>query len=158
MKILDQNGNELNEADLDLSAGRLEQDEIQIECPAVDAVEGSGHYETIAAYPNGGKDVKWTWDREPVEGVTAHTEPEAILRYILYTAEELKATQLAQYEAQYKAAGESLLDALDSILSCTSLTTFITTLATLRSTYSGALASRAELRASITALVNEIGG
>jgi hypothetical protein len=49
------------------------------------------HYETIAEYPNGGKDVKKIVDVEEVKAKDAWDEEIPIQKYILYTAEELEA-------------------------------------------------------------------
>ena len=59
--------------------------------PAVEAVEEQGHYEVIAVYPNGGKDVEWVVDVPGVEAQEAWDEYEDVLRYVLYNAEELAA-------------------------------------------------------------------
>lgn len=88
MRILDINGNEITNPDLDL--GHLEQEEIVTQHhDAIPANPGSFHYEVIREYPNGGKDVEQVWDIEPTEAVAAWDETEIIQRYILYTQEEL---------------------------------------------------------------------
>lgn len=70
----------------DLEKGYLKADFIEI--PEVQAVEEQGHYETIAEYENGGKDVKWVVDVEGVEYQPAHQEEIEV--YIPYTEEELQ--------------------------------------------------------------------
>ena len=88
--------------DYDLSLGRLEPDEIithhdavivhhqeivvhhdavvrhhdavVVHHDAVQHVEEQGHYEVIAEYPNGGKDVRWVIDVPGVEGHDAYDE------------------------------------------------------------------------------------
>ena len=88
MRILDENGNEITNPDLDL--GHLEQEEIVTQHhDAIPANPGSFHYKVIREYPNGGKDVEQVWDVEPTEAVAAWDETEIIQRYILYTQEEL---------------------------------------------------------------------
>lgn len=88
MRILDENGHEITNPDLDL--GHLEQEEIVVQHhDAVSANPGSFHYRVIREYPNGGKDVEQVWDVEPTEAVAAWDETEIIQRYILYTQEEL---------------------------------------------------------------------
>lgn len=89
----------------DLEKGHLIDDEIVTEHaaeiihhPAVEAVEKQSHYEVIAEYPNGGKDVQEVIDVEAVEGREAYdevireayTEHEPIQIYIPYTESELK--------------------------------------------------------------------
>jgi len=88
MRILDINGHEITNPDLDL--GHLETEEIVTQHhDAIPASPGSFHYKVIREYPNGGKDVEQVWDVEPTEAVAAWDETEVIQRYILYTQEEL---------------------------------------------------------------------
>ena len=60
-------------------------------CDLMHEVKEKYHYETIAEYPNGGKDVKKVVDVEAVEAKEAWDEEIPIQKYILYTAEELEA-------------------------------------------------------------------
>jgi hypothetical protein len=91
MRILDQNDVELKESDIDYKKGYLISENIFIQHhEAVEAVAEQGHWETIAEYQNGGKDVDWIVDVEAVEAVEAWDEYENIMRYVLYTKEELK--------------------------------------------------------------------
>ena len=88
MKIYDENNVEL--VSPDLSLGYLVDDRIFIaHHEAVQAVAEEGHWETIAEYPNGGKDVAWIVDIPEVEVKEAWDEYEDILRFVRYTAEEL---------------------------------------------------------------------
>lgn len=89
MKIIDENKNEITNPDLDL--GYLVNDTETIHHDAIEAIEEKSHYETIAKYPNGGKDVKKIVDVEAVEAKEAWDEEIPIQKYILYTAEELEA-------------------------------------------------------------------
>ena len=73
----------------DESKGYLKADVIVTDIPEQKAVEEKWHYEVIAEYPNGGKDVKKVIDVEGTPYVSAHTEREDILIYIPYTKEEL---------------------------------------------------------------------
>jgi hypothetical protein len=80
---------ELNE--YDLNKGYLKDDKLFIALhPSVEAVQEQGHYETIAEYPNGGKDVEWVVDIPAVEAKEAYEEYEDIQVYIPYTEEELE--------------------------------------------------------------------
>ncbi len=57
-----------------------------------DAVEGVTevwHYETVAEYPNGGKDIRKVVDVPGVEAKAAWDEDIPIQIYVLYTQEEL---------------------------------------------------------------------
>lgn len=85
MKVYNQEKTQILE-NYDLERGYLINDTITL--PEVQAVEEQGHYETIAEYENGGKDVKWVVE---VEGVEYKPErQEEILVYIPYTAKELE--------------------------------------------------------------------
>lgn len=88
MRIFDENNFELQNPDLE--KGYLKEDSLFImHHEAIEAVEEQGHWETIAEYPNGGKDVEWFVDVEGVEAKEPWDEYEDILRYVLYTPEEL---------------------------------------------------------------------
>ena len=93
MKILDENGAVVTAPDLPL--GYLAADTEPLEHPAVEPVAEAAHYETVAEYPGGGKDVRKVIDVPGTPGCEAWTEQVPIQRYILYTAEEL-----AQQQAQ----------------------------------------------------------
>ncbi len=102
MRILDKDGKELLSPDLSL--GRLEADRLlTAHHPAVEPVEETWHYEVVAEYPNGGRDVKKVVDIPGVEGKDAWDEYEDIQRYIPYTQEELEEIQKAQEEARRNA-------------------------------------------------------
>ena len=88
-KIYDESGNEIQNPDLE--KGYLKEDSLFImHHEAIEAVEEQGHWETIAEYPNGGKDVKWIVDVEGVEAQEPWDEYRDIYRYIPYTPEELE--------------------------------------------------------------------
>lgn len=88
MRILDENNAELTAPDL--SSGRLVPDTLLVaHHDAVEAVQEQGHYETVAEYPNGGRDVVWVVDVPGVEAEEAWDEYEDIQRYVPYTGEEL---------------------------------------------------------------------
>ena len=56
MKIIDENGAAIETPDLTL--GYLVDDTEPVEHPAVEGVEEVSHYETVAEYSNGGRDVR----------------------------------------------------------------------------------------------------
>ena len=89
MKIIDENGAALENPDLTL--GWLRDETEAVEHPAQEGVPELSHYETVAEYPNGGKDVRKIIDREGIPARDAWTEQVPIQRYIRYTAEELAA-------------------------------------------------------------------
>ena len=75
---------------------------------AVEGVTEVWHYETVAEYPNGGKDIRKVVDVPGVEAKAAFDEEIPIHIYVAYTKEELdrmekdrnKPSQLDRIEAQ----------------------------------------------------------
>lgn len=106
MKIIDENGAALENPDLTL--GWLRDETEAVEHPAQAGVPELRHYETVAEYPNGGKDVRKIIDREGIPARDAWTEQVPIQRYILYTAEELAARKKAEQAAQLPTTEERL--------------------------------------------------
>lgn len=95
MRIIDENGLEVQSPDL--GKGKLVQDRILVKHhPEIHSVEEKWHYEVVATYPNGGQDVERVIDVEGVDGKPAWDEYEDVLRYVLYTKEELD--QMAEAE------------------------------------------------------------
>lgn len=105
MKIIDSNGVEI--ANPDLTKGYLKPATQTIHHDAVVGVEEVSHYETIAEYPNGGKDVEKVVDVPGVEAKDAWDEEEKVQVYHIYTDEELAAQEKARKEAEEKAAAET---------------------------------------------------
>ena len=102
MRILDENNIELTEAQIKLELGYLKPESIiSIHHEAIEETKEVGHYEVIAEYPNGGKDVAWIIDVPGTEAKEAWDEYEDIQRYVLYIEEELAAK-----EAEKKAKEE----------------------------------------------------
>ena len=92
MHILDENNIELAEEEVNLELGYLRPESIiSMHHEATEEVKEVGHYEVIAEYPNGGKDVAWIIDTPGIEAKEAWDEYEDIQRYVLYTEEELAA-------------------------------------------------------------------
>ena len=88
MRILNELNIEINNPDLNL--GKLVEEKFLVaHHEAIEAVEEQSHYEVIATYPNGGKDVQKVIDVEGVEAKEAWDEYEDILRYTPYTETEL---------------------------------------------------------------------
>ena len=83
----------------DLNKGRLIDDTIKRIIPAIEGQEEQGHYETIAEYPNGGKDVEWVVDQPYIEAQPEREEVEEIRIYIPFTAEEQSQYNQARYES-----------------------------------------------------------
>ena len=98
MKIIDESGAVIENPDLTL--GWLRDDTEPVEHPAVEGVEEVSHYETVAEYPNGGRDVRKVVDRPGVQAREAWTEQVPVQRYIRYTAEELAAQEEERKKAE----------------------------------------------------------
>jgi len=77
----------------DLSFGYLKLSTRTEHHEAIEGVEEVWHYETIAEYPNGGKDVEKVIDVPGVEAKDAWDEEIQIQVYVLYTPEELEAIE-----------------------------------------------------------------
>ena len=110
MKILDETGAVVENPDLTL--GYLTDDTQPLEHPAQEAVAEVAHYETVAEYPGGGKDVQRVVDVPGVPARPAWTEQLPIKRYIRYTAEELAAQEEARKKAE---AWEKLPDTVAAL-------------------------------------------
>ena len=100
MKIIDETGAVVENPDLTL--GYLTDDTQPLEHPAQEAVAEVAHYETVAEYPGGGKDVQRVVDVPGVPARPAWTEQLPIKRYIRYTAEELAAQEDARKKQEAK--------------------------------------------------------
>nr|DAH70272.1 MAG TPA: hypothetical protein [Caudoviricetes sp.] len=110
MKIIDENGAAIENPDLTL--GYLVDDTEPVEHPAVEGVEEQWHWETLAEYPNGGKDVQKVVDRPGVQAQEAWVEQVPIQKYIRYTAEELAAQEEARKKAE---AREKLPETVEAL-------------------------------------------
>lgn len=82
---------ELKISEVDLEKGYLIEEKIFI-ChhDAIDAVEEKWHYEIVAEYDNGGKDIIKVIDIARIEAQEAYDEYEIVKVYILYTERELE--------------------------------------------------------------------
>ena len=75
--------------DCDLTKGQLIQDTLETIVPEKEEIAEEGHYETIAEYPNGGKDVVWVVDREGQAFEPEKVENIPIQVYVPYSEEYL---------------------------------------------------------------------
>ena len=98
MKIIDETGAVVENPDLTL--GYLVDDTEPVEHPAVEGVEEVSHYETVAEYSNGGRDVRKVIDVPGVPAQAAWTEQVPVQRYIRYTEEELAAQEEERKKAE----------------------------------------------------------
>lgn len=101
MKILDETGAVIESPDLTL--GYLISGTEPVEHPAVAAVPETSHYETVAEYPGGGRDVRRVIDVPGVPGREAWTEQVPVQKYLRYTAEELAAQEEERKKAKEQA-------------------------------------------------------
>ena len=114
MKILDETGAVVENPDLTL--GYLTDDTQPLEHPAQEAVAEVAHYETVAEYPSGGRDVQRVVDVPGVPAKPAWTEQLPIKRYIRYTAEELAAQEEERKEAEAREKLPETVAALQAAL------------------------------------------
>lgn len=113
MKIIDdKTGLEIQNPDL--TQGWLHDETEAVEHPAQEGVPELSHYETVAEYPNGGKDVRKVIDREGVPAQGAWTEQVPIQRYIRFTAEELAAKEEERKKAEAREKLPERVDALET--------------------------------------------
>lgn len=114
MQIIDEHGSPIENPDL--TKGYLKQETQTIHHDAVAGVEEVSHYETLAEYPNGGKDVQKVVDVPGVEAKDAWDEEEQVQVYHVYTAEELAEQEKAREEAQQRQeALDKLPETLDAL-------------------------------------------
>ena len=114
MKILDETGAVIENPDLTL--GYLISGTEPVEHPAVAAVPETSHYETVAEYPGGGRDVRRVIDVPGVPGREAWTEQVPVQKYIRYTAEELAAQEEERKKAEEREKLPETVAALQAAL------------------------------------------
>ena len=112
MKILDETGAVVENPDLTL--GYLTDDTEEIIHPAVEGVEEQWHWETVAEYPNGGRDVQKIIDCPGVQAQEEWVEQVPIQKYIRYTTEELAAQEEARKKAEAREKLPERVDALET--------------------------------------------
>ena len=94
---------ELNLDDLNMELGYLKEDVLIHHISAQPLIEEQGHYETIAEYPNGGKDVEWIVDVEGQPAIEEHDEQEDILVFIEYSERDLTIRSIGELKAHLQA-------------------------------------------------------
>ena len=102
MKIIDETGAVVGNPDLTL--GYLTDDTQPLEHPAQEAVAEVAHYETVAEYPSGGRDVQRVVDVPGVPARPAWTEQLPIKRY---TATPPKSWLRRKKRAKSSSSGKS---------------------------------------------------
>ena len=110
----------------DVSIGYLTASTRTLHHEAIEGVDEVYHYEVVAEYPNGGKDVKKVIDVPGVKARDAWDEEIEIQIYHLYTQEELDAIEaernkptqeerIAALEAQNEMLLECLLEMSETV-------------------------------------------
>jgi len=100
IKVYNEDKTEILE-NYDLEKGYLVDDILKIHEDAVKGQKEEGHYEVIAEYDNGGKDVVWVVDKPYIESKPEYNGELAIKIYIKYSDDEL-------LKLQYKKEIENL--------------------------------------------------
>ena len=102
-----------------LTLGYLRPGTRTVHHDAVEGVQEVWHYETVAEYPNGGKDLQKVVDVPGVEAREAWDEEIPIQIYVPYTQEELDRIEAERNKptteervAQLEAQNETLLECL----------------------------------------------
>lgn len=100
MRIFNENKTiELKQNEVDLTKGYLKDDKLfVVHHEAQEEIAQQSHYETIATYPNGGKDVKEVIDVPYSPAKEAWDEYEDIKVYVEYTQSELEELKQKKYE------------------------------------------------------------
>lgn len=99
MRTIDQDGREIVAPDLE--AGHLVPERILVaHHDAIEAVEEVSHYEVIAEYEGGGKDVQRVVDIPGIAAQDAWDEYEDVYRYVPYTAAERAKMRIEVLKAQ----------------------------------------------------------
>ena len=114
LKVYDQQGNLLESYDLDL--GRIVRSSKAVEHPAIEGVDEVWHWETVAEYHNGGKDVRRVIDVPGVMAQEAWVEEVPIQVYIPYTQEELDAIEAEKNKPTDEKRIEQLEQALAAFM------------------------------------------
>lgn len=99
MRTIDQDGREIVAPDLE--AGHLVPERILVaHHDAIEAVDEVSHYEVIAEYEGGGKDVQKVIDVPGTAARDAWDEYEDVYRYVPYTAAERAKMKIEVLKAQ----------------------------------------------------------
>ncbi len=128
----------------DLTRGYLKEDKLLIaRHEAVEGRDEAGHYETVAEYENGGRDVAWVVDTPAVDACEAYDEYEDIQIYVEYTAPELAQIETAELKRKLSETDYQAIKYAEGALSAEE--------------YEGMRTQRAEWRRRIGELENTIG-
>ena len=124
MRIFDENNNLLNS--YDGMKGYLKPDRLFV-CrhEAVEAVAEEGHWETIAEYSNGGKDVDWIVDVPGAEAKESWDEYEEILRFILFTPKEKAINRIQELKNKLNETDYNIIKIVEGAASISEMASII---------------------------------
>ena len=124
MKIVDMDNNVLET--IDETKGYLKHDSLFV-ChhEAVEAVEEQGHWETIAEYPNGGKDVDWVIDVPGSEYKEAWDEYEDILRFVPFGKKELAEIKIEELKQKLSNTDYNIIKVMEGAATLTEMADII---------------------------------
>lgn len=115
MKIIDENRKEM--LDFDPTKGYLVKKQRFVKHhEAVKAVEEKGHYEVIAEYPNGGKDVEWVIDTPGVKEQEAYDEYEDVQQFVPFTAAQLAVQRISDLKQLLRDSDYNILKVVEGAL------------------------------------------
>ena len=154
MRIVDSSGKELTAPNME--AGYLVADRILIaHHKAVEAKAATWHYETIATYKNGGRDIEKVIDTPAVPAREAWDEYEDVMRYVLYTTTEIAQKTISALKQHLADTDYITAKAVDAMASADSITALLSALKAIRAEYADTLEQRAAWRAEINRLEAE---
>ena len=141
MRILDEFDNVIEH--IDETKGYLKNDRLFVCHHApIEAVEEQGHWETIAEYPNGGKDVDWIIDVPGIEAKEAWDEYEDVLRYILFDKKELAELKINELKRKLSETDYNILKIVEGAATLTEM--------------AGIISQRSKWRAEINELEKDL--
>lgn len=117
---------------------------------AVAGVEEQGHFETIAEYPNGGKDVKWVVDVEGIPAVPEHDEEQWVQEWVDYTPQEMAEQEIDELKAYLAQTDYVVLKIQEAIIDGDNATA-----AALKTEYADVLIQRKTARNRINELLGD---
>ena len=124
MRIFD--NNDILLESYDLTKGHILHDR-RLVChhASVEAVKEEGHWETVAEYPNGGKDVVWVVDVPGVEATDEWDEYEDILRFIPFTEKECAANRIDELKRKLADTDYNILKVMEGAATLAEMTDII---------------------------------
>lgn len=93
----------------DLKLGKLVNDTLEVVIPEVQGVEEKYHYETVATYENGGKEVKKVIDVKGAKYQPQKTIQKDILIYVPLSENELKQRKIRELENWFDSYFDKML-------------------------------------------------